>query len=1151
MAEKYYYLEHVPIVGGTNYWSLPSNFYGHTTEGYTAYWFGKNPSDGQYAVKVGTGLVSNDVIDGANHSDIFFGAFGNDWLLGHDHNDRLVGGSGDDQLEGEDDNDILLGDWANAPLINGPNGHNWDIPAEDPSLSGNDKIYGGKGADIIIGGPGNDQIDAGPRGQGNLDDVTGGPGADMFMLSYNNPGDPETQSAFWDSFGGDAAQTATSTFVDLALEKLGEAALQAAFGEITGSGLLLGPLGAVGGELASSALGLLFNSPKSPPPKGEDLLVIRDFDPREDVLVLPIDVNKSLYSNVTYLSNSAVDGNNTKYPELKLTNLDGWALEFGHANSNGSFVVYAQVFLSPDYVKALGLSSNPGDARTKAALEAVLDTATVVGANGLTDKDGNSTDTQAYALSGIDMADQPDWQPAPGTQTMIFGALGPMTIFGPQDAGLSNVGMLLGGSNFGDIITANAVLLPPDQVANQAGITNIDSEIFGFGGNDYLYGGNAQDTLWGGDGDDHLYAFGNQAPNSNGNQYNRLHGDAGDDVLVSGSGTSAIDGGEGYDTVSYALAANAMTIDLSTPPDFNDATKKHNFSGIEADFPGVVFTGHATDGITTNNIIHYDALANIEGVIGSAHDDVITGNGLDNTVDPGLGNDTITGNGGSNTISYRSAVAAVTIDLVHQTTAKSDGAGTNYVDHYTGFVNAYGSDFDDVITGTSGDNLIDPGLAATTGDQINGNGGSDTIAYFSALSGVTVDLHIAQATKMSADGKTTFTDTFASIENIIGSSFDDSFLRGNNNDNVFFYSAGNDYLDGIGGTDTLDYKDARGAVTIDVTTQKTTKTIDNGGKPPSDDGIDTFKDIEVFVGSTYDDTIIGGHFSDGSGSTAVALGLPTATTYAGGAGEDTFVVKGSIGDVDIAADFSEIASTSARSLITQFEWLRFDEFTVELAKFDRAITNRQGDELIKGTGGRELIVGHKTADDNLRGAQGDDALLGLGGDDLIRGNRGMDFVLGGQGDDGLFGGNGRDLVKGGIGADLVSGGGGKDVVRGGNGADLLSGGARNDKLVGGHGKDGFLFDAKLKHNVDTVADFRGGEKIVLDHRIFAALDVGTLARDMFAHGKKANDSSDHILYDRDTGIVRYDADGFGGHKAIKFARLGNHFDLGHDDIVIA
>ncbi len=512
-----------------------------------------------------------------------------------------------------------------------------------------------------------------------------------------------------------------------------------------------------------------------------------------------------------------------------------------------------------------------------------------------------------------------------GTKTMVFGALGPMTIIGADEAGLR-----LGGTNFGDIITANAKILAPEDVLNNSAVTNQDSHLFGFGGNDFLYGGNGADSIFGGDGNDRLYAFGSPADNTNGNVYNGLHGDGGDDTLVAGSGTSAMDGGDGYNTVSYELSPNGVTVDLSTPPDFNDKT--HNFTGVAQDFPGITFTGHAT------GFSAYDILANIQGVIGSAHDDVITGNDLDNTVDPGLGDNSIVGNGGSNTISYRSAVAAVTIDLVNQTTAKSDGQGTNYTDHYTGFANAYGSDFDDMITGTSGDNLIDPGLANSVGDQIDGNGGIDTIAYFSALSGVTVDLHEGHAIKTSADGNTTLTDTLTggSFRNIIGSRFDDALLRGNNEDNIVFYSAGNDFIDGIGGIDTLDYHGAPGAVQIDVTTGKTTKTIDHGADPSTSAGTDSFKNMEVFVGSVYDDTITGGSFSTQKQATAVAMPAITELVFDGGPGKDTFVVDGSIGDVDIAHDFSEIGGDALTALIARFEYLKFDDFTVDLSRFDAA-----------------------------------------------------------------------------------------------------------------------------------------------------------------------------------------------------------------------
>jgi Ca2+-binding RTX toxin-like protein len=458
-----------------------------------------------------------------------------------------------------------------------------------------------------------------------------------------------------------------------------------------------------------------------------------------------------------------------------------------------------------------------------------------------------------------------------------------------------------------------------------------------------------------------------------------------------------------------------------------------------------------------------------------------------------------------------------------------------------------------VITGTSGDNLIDPGLADSVGDQIDGNGGIDTIAYFSALSGVTVDLHEGHAIKTSADGNTTLTDTLTggSFRNIIGSRFDDALLRGNNEDNIIFYSAGNDSIDGIGGIDTLDYHGAPGAVQIDVTTGKTTKTIDHGADPSTSAGTDSFKNMEVFVGSVYDDTIIGGSFSTLKQTSGVAIPAITELVFDGGLGKDTFVVDGSIGDVDIAHDFSEIGGDALTALIARFEYLKFDDFTVDLSRFDAAITNRLGAAHVGGGSADELIVGHKTGDDDLFGAKGKDALLGLGGDDLLRGAKGADLLIGGDGNDTVKGGANADDLKGNHGSDLLKGGDGGDVLKGGAGNDILIGGKGADLLDGGGGKDRYVFDAAPGTGVDTIVDFQQGESIELDHTVFHDIGPkGELAADLFWSGNPKFGGDFRVLYDAKHGLLIYDDNGAMRGGDTVFAHIGKHLDLSHSDFLV-
>ncbi|MEX0758850.1 MAG: hypothetical protein WD100_04660, partial [Tistlia sp.] len=152
----------------------------------------------------------------------------------------------------------------------------------------------------------------------------------------------------------------------------------------------------------------------------------------------------------------------------------------------------------------------------------------------------------------------------------------------------------------GDAIVAELQGEVPDQ-------SDTDTTIRGTDANERLMGKAGDDVLYGGGGDDELYGAdkpGNPAEDAVGND--TLYGGAGDDLLVGGLGADLLDGGEGNDTVSYARSDAGVTVDL--------------------------LAGAASGGDAEG-----DTLVSIENVIGSAHDDVLTGDGGDNLLDGGAG----------------------------------------------------------------------------------------------------------------------------------------------------------------------------------------------------------------------------------------------------------------------------------------------------------------------------------------------------------------------------------------------------------------------------------------------------------------------------------------------------------------------------------
>jgi uncharacterized protein with PIN domain len=99
----------------------------------------------------------------------------------------------------------------------------------------------------------------------------------------------------------------------------------------------------------------------------------------------------------------------------------------------------------------------------------------------------------------------------------------------------------------------------------------------------------------------------------------------------------------------------------------------------------------------------------------------------------------------------------------------------------------HGTDADDVIQGLAGNDTLD---GAGGADELDGGNGSDAASYQSAAAGVTVNLSRPVKNTGDADG-----DSYVSIENLIGSRFNDKLI-GNNKENELDGGKGDDILTG-------------------------------------------------------------------------------------------------------------------------------------------------------------------------------------------------------------------------------------------------------------------------------------------------------------------------------------------------------------------
>ncbi|WP_213361301.1 Ig-like domain-containing protein [Brachymonas denitrificans] len=182
----------------------------------------------------------------------------------------------------------------------------------------------------------------------------------------------------------------------------------------------------------------------------------------------------------------------------------------------------------------------------------------------------------------------------------------------------------------------------------------------------------------------------------------------------------------------------------------------------------------------------------------------------------------------------------------------------------------------------------------------------------------------------------------------------------------------------------------------------------------------------------------------------------------------------------------------------------------------------------------------------------DNTKTGFGVVDIMDGQAGNDTLSGGAGNDILYGGLGNDTLNGDAGNDKLYGGLGNDSLNGGNGDDYLVGGQGNDTLTGGAGADKFVFAAPLHstNNLDTVVDFSSaeGDKLVLSALFFEGLKAGDPVK-LVVNGP-ATDGSPTVLYNSNTGMLSYDADGNGAGGAVDFAKLQNLAPLNSGDFVV-
>ena len=1056
------------------------------------------------------GLDGNDTLYGNGGNDKLYGGAGNDTLSGGEGDDLLEGGSGKDDMDGgagvdtvsyanstsgvavlfsaTDGNgvgqqytnksaggysgdangdtyqnveifvgtqyaDVISGGTSQMTFYLGAGNDLFDtnvgISAVDVVYgeAGNDTIWGGPSNDVLNGGDGNDSI----FGEADNDTLIGGAGADAL------DGGAGTDTADYSTLAvGVTVNLVTGTASDgdtlVSIENVTGSSFNDVLVSAAGANVLNGGAGVDTVDYSAAAAGLTINLAAGNASDGDTLVAI------ENVVGTAFnDLISSAAGANTLNGGAGIDtvtyANSNSGVTVNLQNGVGTG-----GAAEGDFLINVENLIGSSFDDLL--MGSVADNR----LEGGAGNDVLMGGTGADVLDGGTgTDTVSYALSGAGAALSFSATDQGGIWGRFVNTAAGGYVNDAQGDVFQNVEAFV-GSRYGDWIGGSSTQSMTYSLGDGADFfdtvasANVADEVYGGTGGDRIAAGGGDDLVYGDADDDYLLGE---------DGADKLYGGDGNDRLAGGAGADTLDGGAGVDTAEYSSAASGLTINLAA--------------------------GTASDG---------DTLTSIENVVGSAFDDVLTGGDGTNVLEGGAGNDVLTGGSGddklyggegndlflvewSNTGDQYFGGAG--IDTFSANVAGLDGyvqeidlaTGTNnWQDRFDSIENLIGGTANDKFWGTDGANVFNGGngndlldgrggndelygdagndtlIGGAGADKLDGGADVDTADYSGSTTGLTINL----AAGTASDG-----DTLVSIENVVGSAFNDTLIS----------AAGANVLNGGAGFDTADYSAATAAVTVNLSAGT------------ASDG-DTLVSIENATGSAFNDTLISaaganvlnggdgvdtvdyslategvtvnlfsGPASGSDGDTLISIENVVGSAFNdllvasnainvlnGGAGFDTVdytgssigltidLAAGTVSDGDTLLSIENATGSSFNDLFISAAGANVlnggaGVDTVDYSGSNAAVTvnlesgnglggTAEGDSLVS----IENVIGTQWAD-VLTGNADANKLEGLGGDDTLHGLAGNDQVFGGEGNDRIYGGEGADFIDGGAGTDTA------------------------------------------------------------------------------------------------------------------------------------
>jgi len=380
-----------------------------------------------------------------------------------------------------------------------------------------------------------------------------------------------------------------------------------------------------------------------------------------------------------------------------------------------------------------------------------------------------------------------------------------------------------------------------------------------------------------------------------------------------------------------------------------------------------------------------------------------------------------------------------------------------------------------------------------------------------------------------------------------------------------------------GGIDTLDFSWVSAAQRIDLNPE----TYSNTGGLIGNLGIARGTIIENARGGSGNDVLYGNGAANiltGNNGNDVLYGRGGVDTLNGGLGNDTFVLTNENDRVIDSGGVDTITSTITRSLasyaaIENLRLLGAGNINGTGNALNNVMTGNSGRNRLDGGNGNDTLNGGAGLDTLVGGAGNDTYVLGAendtvvdsGGNDLItstitRSLAGYATIerltlLGSSNINGT-GNSLNNTITGNSANNTLNGAAGNDTLLGGVGADRLYGGAGNDTVTGGTGADAFVFHAtpNAATNVDRITDFSVvDDSIWLENGVFTALGAtGTLSAAAFVRNTTglAQDASDRLIYESDTGELYYDSNGSAAGGSVLIAVLNPNLLMTHLDFTV-